>query len=85
MRNEITTAEFKEKSMSLELKKGTVIRVLPDGFGFLEEVKTQRQYVFSLKAIPHYRGQSVKELNLYPGAAVEFEAQGDRVAVMELR
>jgi hypothetical protein len=69
--------------MSLGPKKGTVIRVLPDGFGFLEEEQTRRRYVFSLGAFPHYRGQSVRELNLQAGAAVEFEAEGDRVAVME--
>jgi hypothetical protein len=71
--------------MSHRLKRGIVVRVLPDGFGFLEEEKTRRQYVFSLRAIPQYRGQSIKELNLHTGVAVEFEADGDQVAVMELR
>ncbi|GEM_PF-3560925 len=64
--------------------QGKVTRIMPDGFGFLTEEGTNRQYVFSLKAIPDYRGESLRELNLRAGTHVKFTVEGDRVARLKI-
>ncbi|WP_164928978.1 hypothetical protein [Gloeobacter violaceus] len=67
-----------------QLKKGTVYRVLPDGHGFVQDVASKYQYVFSVTALQNYRGESVGELALRKGTEVHFRAVGDRVAYLEL-
>lgn len=59
--------------------RGRVRRLMPDGYGFVEELNSNRQYIFSLGAISNYRGQTPKELHLHVGSDVEFAAEGDRV------
>jgi hypothetical protein len=62
-------------------KKGKVSRILPDGYGYVQsdENDISQQYVFSFRAIPNYRGESVRELNLHSGTPVAFVANGSKI------
>jgi len=62
-------------------KEGKISRVLPDGYGYVQsnEAGTTKQYVFSFRAIPNYRGESVRELNLRRGTKVRFSARDSEV------
>lgn len=65
-------------------QKGIVTRILKDGFGYIQSGDSgvsgkQRSYIFSFGSIENYRGETAKELNLYEGSKVHFDAEGDKV------
>lgn len=62
-------------------KEGRVSRILPDGYGYVQtdEPGVLQQYIFSFRAIPNYRGESVRELNLHRGTTVRFSANGSKI------
>jgi hypothetical protein len=55
--------------------RGTIVRMMPDGLGYLQDVVTHEVYTFNLGQVPGYRGESLRDVarkGIKVGAQVTF-------------
>jgi hypothetical protein len=60
--------------------RGKIVRMMPDGLGYLQDVVTEEVYTFNLGQVPHYRGESLREMarkGIKVGAQVTFATPED--------
>ena len=64
-------------------EKGKISRILSGtGFGYVKSNTSQKTYIFSLDAVPNYRGQTPQEIGIKKGAKVRFRSEGDSISSM---
>jgi excisionase family DNA binding protein len=82
MQNDIRT-EQRDQNRITRSNKGTIVRVNPEGLGFLED-SSGRKYSFTFDKILGYAGERPEELGLVRGAAVNFIREGEQVTEVDL-
>ena len=60
-------------------RTGTITQLTRSGMGYLREAGSGRDFVFTFSRIDGYRGESLREMGLKAGSAVDFYCDGERV------
>ena len=55
------------------LHHAIVSRTTPNGFGYIVDKNSGKEFSFTFDKIKNYRGESAKELGLLPGVVVHYQ------------